>query len=245
MARHVAALAEDGFPGRLLEREELPPALRRSAHNACLTDHDGALHPARWMRALARGAEAAGARIHEGSPVVAPPSGAEAVAAGGAVRARAVVVAADGALPALVPALSGRVRARRLHMVATEPVAERLIDCPVYARFGYEYFQQLPDGRVAGGGFSDLDARRLLHRPRRGQPARLGAHRALAARGPRRGRARDPPLGRAPSATARTGCRSPGRSPASTGCTPPAATPATATSRATWRGGGWRTDLAR
>ena len=29
--RHVAALREDGFPGQLLERDELPPALRRSA----------------------------------------------------------------------------------------------------------------------------------------------------------------------------------------------------------------------
>ena len=78
-------------------------------------------------------------------------------ATGGTVRARHVVVAADGALPALVPGLRDRVRARRLHMVATEPLPDRLVDCPVYARWGYEYFQQLPDGRLLAGGFSDLD----------------------------------------------------------------------------------------
>jgi len=67
-----------------------------------------------------------------------------------------VVVAADGALPALVPAYDGRVRARRLHMVASEPT-ERVVDQLVYPRWGYEYFQQRPDGRLLLGGFSDLD----------------------------------------------------------------------------------------
>jgi glycine/D-amino acid oxidase-like deaminating enzyme len=156
--RHVAALRADGFPGQLLERDELPAALRVSAWNACLTDHDGALHPARWIRALAGAAETAGARIHERSEVRGPVSSARVETAAGSVRARHVVVAADGALPSLVPAQAGRVRARRLHMVATAPLPARLVERPVYARYGYEYFQQTPDGRVLAGGFSDLDA---------------------------------------------------------------------------------------
>jgi gamma-glutamylputrescine oxidase len=158
--KHVAALREDSFPAELLERDELPPSLQRSAWNACLTDHDGALHPARWIRALAADAERAGARIHEGTPVTAPvraPAEGPVEAAGASVRARHVIVAADGALPRLVPAYDGRVRARRLHMVATAPVADRLTDHLVYARWGYEYFQQRPDGRILAGGFGDLD----------------------------------------------------------------------------------------
>jgi gamma-glutamylputrescine oxidase len=158
--RHAAALSEDGFPARLLERPELPPALRVSAFNACLTEHDGSLQPARWIRALARHAERAGARIHEGSPVRAPvmaPAEGPVHAAAGSVRARHVIVAADGALPALVPGYVGRVRARRLHMLATEPLTERVVDRLVYARWGYEYFQQRPDGRILAGGFGDLD----------------------------------------------------------------------------------------
>jgi gamma-glutamylputrescine oxidase len=156
--RHVAALREDGFPGELLERDELPEALRGSFRNACLTDHDGALQPARWIRALAGAAEAAGARIHERSEARGPLGGQRVETAAGSVRAQHVVVAADGALPALVPQLRDRVRARRLHMVATAPHPGRLVDCPVYARWGYEYFQQPPDGRLLAGGFSDLDA---------------------------------------------------------------------------------------
>jgi gamma-glutamylputrescine oxidase len=159
--RHAEALRADGFPGRLVEHDELPPAVRRSGLVACLTDHDGALHPARWCRALATAAEAAGARICERTPVRGPvpaPRERPVETDAGSVRARHVVVAADGALPALVPEYAGRVRARRLHMVATAPLP-RLVERMVYARWGYEYLQQRPDGRILAGGFSDVDGR--------------------------------------------------------------------------------------
>jgi gamma-glutamylputrescine oxidase len=155
----VQALRDDGFPGELVERDELPPVLRRRGLCACLVEHDAALHPVRWCRALAEAAEQAGARIHEGTavrgPVPAPDEG-EVQTDRGAVRARHVVVAADGALPQLVPDYAGRVRARRLHMVASEPT-ELVVEQLVYPRWGYEYFQQRPDGRLVLGGFSDLD----------------------------------------------------------------------------------------
>jgi glycine/D-amino acid oxidase-like deaminating enzyme len=162
-AEHVRANAEaltaDGFAAEVLERDELPEALRRSGLLGCLTRHDCALHPARWYRLLAAATEAAGARIHEGTRAIAPvsaPGEGPVVTEGGSVRARHVVVAADGALPRLVPDYEGRVRARRLHMVATEPLPP-VVACMVYARWGHEYFQQQPDGRVLAGGFSDLD----------------------------------------------------------------------------------------
>jgi gamma-glutamylputrescine oxidase len=156
---HAAALRADGFPGELVERDALPAALRRSGHVGCLTDHDAAFHPVRWYRTLAAAAQAAGARIFEGSPVRAPvpaPGEGRLATERGTVRARHVVVAADGALPALVPDYAGRVRARRLHMVATEPLPPT-VERMVYARWGYEYLQQRPDGRVLAGGFSDVD----------------------------------------------------------------------------------------
>jgi glycine/D-amino acid oxidase-like deaminating enzyme len=153
--RHVEALNADGFPGELVD---LPEALRRSFVNGCLIEDDGALQPARWIRGLGRAAEQAGARIHEHTEVRGPVSPSEVVTPEGTVRAQHVIVAADGALEALVPGVP--VRARRLHMVATEPLPERLVDCPVYARWGLEYFQQPPDGRLLAGGFSDLDGER-------------------------------------------------------------------------------------
>jgi glycine/D-amino acid oxidase-like deaminating enzyme len=156
---HASALREDGFPGETVEREDLPRALRRLGLVGCLTGHDCALHPARWYRLLATAAETAGARIHEGTlargPVPAPGEG-PVTTESGSVTARSVVVAADGALPALVPEYAGRVRSRRLHMVATEPLPPTL-DPMVYARWGFEYLQQRPDGRILAGGFSDVD----------------------------------------------------------------------------------------
>jgi gamma-glutamylputrescine oxidase len=158
--RHVDALHEDGFPAEVVDGDDLPPVLRRIGRVACLTEHDGALQPARWIRTLARAAEEAGVRICEGTavdgPVPAPGEG-EVRTPGGAVRAEHVVVAADGALPQLVPEYGDRIRSRRLHMVATAPLPEHVLDGVVYSRWGFEYFQQLPDGRLTLGGFGDVD----------------------------------------------------------------------------------------
>ncbi|HEX6653297.1 MAG TPA: FAD-binding oxidoreductase [Thermoleophilaceae bacterium] len=156
---HVAALTADGFEAETVERDELPEALRRSGLVGCLTRHDCVLHPVRWYRMLAAAAEAAGARICEGTcvaPPVSAPGDGPVTSEGGSVHASHVVVAADGALPRLVPEYGSRVRARRLHMVATEPLPPA-VDRMVYARWGHEYLQQRPDGRILAGGFSDLD----------------------------------------------------------------------------------------
>ncbi len=172
--RHIDALHEDGFPAERVEGDDLPPALRRIGRVACLTAHDGALQPARWTRALARAAEQAGARICEGSPVDGPvpaPGEGEVRTPGGSVRAQHVVVAADGALPQLVPEYADRIRCRRLHMVATAPLPDRVLDAVVYARWGLEYFQQTLDGRIALGGFGDVDGEASYTAVEEGSPA--------------------------------------------------------------------------
>lgn len=73
----------------------------------------------------------------------------------GTIRAQRVIVAVDGHLERLLPELIGRVRTARLQMLATAATEERVFACPMYAREGYEYWQQTPDGRVAIGGFRD------------------------------------------------------------------------------------------
>jgi gamma-glutamylputrescine oxidase len=178
---HQAALAQDGFPGELVEADQLPPAVRRPGRLGLFTAHDGAVHPARWIRALAAATEARGAQIFEHTRVTAPPrpdaGGVVVETERGAVRAERALVAIDGGLGALVPAAAS-VRSRRLNMVATAP-APAVLPCPVYARDGHEYAQQLPDGRVALGGFSDLDgAASYTDREELSEPvqARLGAY---------------------------------------------------------------------
>ncbi len=61
-------------------------------------------------------------------------------------------------------------------MVATEPLPPTL-DHLVYARWGYEYLQQRPDGRILAGGFSDVDAEGSYTDSDVGEPADLGARR--------------------------------------------------------------------
>jgi gamma-glutamylputrescine oxidase len=158
--RHADALREDGFPAEVVEGDDLPRTLRGVGRVACLTDHDGSLQPARWIRTLAHATERAGARICEGTTVGGPvpaPGEAPLRTSGGTVRATHVVVAADGALPQLVPEYGDRIASRRLHMVATAPLREHVLDPVVYSRWGYEYFQQRPEGQLLVGGFGDVD----------------------------------------------------------------------------------------
>ncbi|MBM7808236.1 glycine/D-amino acid oxidase-like deaminating enzyme [Geodermatophilus bullaregiensis] len=157
---NAAALAEDGFPGQLVAGDDLPGPLARPERVGLLFPHDGSVHPVRWLRALADALESRGARICEHTPVVAPPAadgdGVRVRTASGVVRCDRAVVAVDGDLAALVPS-AGAVRPRRLNMVATAPLGGTVLPFPVYARHGHEYAHQTADGRIALGGFSDLD----------------------------------------------------------------------------------------
>jgi glycine/D-amino acid oxidase-like deaminating enzyme len=156
------AMRADDLPVEWVEEADLPPVVRRPGRVGVFSPTDATMQPARWVRAFSRAIEARGVAIFERSPVPEPldaarDGGFEVRAGAGAVRARRVVVAADGALPQLVPHYAPMVRTKRLHMVATEPIAERVVPCAIGMRHGYEYVQQRPDGRVAAGGFSDHD----------------------------------------------------------------------------------------
>jgi gamma-glutamylputrescine oxidase len=156
------AMRADDLPAEWMDEADLPAIVRKPGRVGVFSPPDATMHPARWVRAFSRAIEQRGVRIFERSPVPQPlapgRTGAFSVAAGGGVvHAQRVVVAADGALPLLVPYYAPTVRTKRLHMIATAPVAERIVPCAIGARWGYEYFQQRTDGRIAVGGFSDHD----------------------------------------------------------------------------------------
>jgi len=115
---------------------------------------DGVYNPLLRCRMLARSAVERGARLHENSPAIHIESG-RVITRGGRIRCDHVFVATDGGMARLLPQLAGRVRTARLQMLATAPTAEVRLPRPVYSRWGYEYWQQLPDGRIALGGFRD------------------------------------------------------------------------------------------
>jgi glycine/D-amino acid oxidase-like deaminating enzyme len=116
---------------------------------------DGTFQPLARCRVLASRAVADGARLFEHSPV-GRIDGATVHTERGIVRARHVVVAIDGGLERLLPELAPRVRTARLQMLATEPTTEVRLTRPVYARWGYDYWQQRPDGAIALGGARDV-----------------------------------------------------------------------------------------
>jgi gamma-glutamylputrescine oxidase len=141
----LAAMRADGLPAEPYEGPE---------GRGLRIPTDGAFQPLLRARTLARRAVERGAHLFERSPALSV-SGTGVATPGGTVRCGAVVVAVDGRLERLLPELAGRVRTARLQMLATAPTDEVRVPCPVYARWGYEYWQQLPDGRVALGGFRD------------------------------------------------------------------------------------------
>ncbi|HET8984687.1 MAG TPA: FAD-binding oxidoreductase [Trueperaceae bacterium] len=120
-----------------------------------LFPHDGAFNPLERCRHVARAALAAGARLFEGSAAT-DVTARRVTTAAGPVECSQVIVAIDGRLDALLPELSPRVRTARLQMLATAPTSEAVLRRPVYRRYGYEYYQQLPGGEVVLGGFRDV-----------------------------------------------------------------------------------------
>jgi glycine/D-amino acid oxidase-like deaminating enzyme len=106
---------------------------------------DASVQPARMVRRLARHAAEAGVEIREQHRVASLDE----------LEADRVLVATDGYPSGLLGQLEGLIVPTRGQMIATEPVAERLFDCPHYGRHGFDYWQQLDDGRVTAGGFRD------------------------------------------------------------------------------------------
>ena len=115
---------------------------------------DASFNPLARCRALALGNIARGAKLFGRTRAVSF-SGNEVVTDQGRIRCEQVVVAVDGRLESLVPELDGAVRTARLQMLATAPTTEIAIPCPVYARYGFDYYQQTTDGAVALGGGRD------------------------------------------------------------------------------------------
>jgi gamma-glutamylputrescine oxidase len=150
------ALAADGFAVDWLEREELPPLLRRHMLGGVFHPPDGALDQGRWIRRLAGLAQEAGARIAEETPATCL-AGTRLRTRSGDVSAEHVVIATDGYTHGLVPELDAAVVPARAQAAATAPLARRHFDCPVYARWGYDYWQQVPDGALVIGGWRDTN----------------------------------------------------------------------------------------
>ena len=145
-ARQLAAMRGDALSAEAYDGAE---------GRGILVPGDGTFQPLARCRALATAAMREGARLFERSPAVDMAVGVVRTPAA-TVRTRHIVVAVDGALDLLLPELAPDVRTARLQMLATAPTSEVRLPRPVYARWGYDYWQQRPDGAIALGGARDV-----------------------------------------------------------------------------------------
>ena len=137
------ALNEDGFAAEW--RDELDH-LRPDLRGAIFHPPDGAIQPARFVQRLATRAAEAGVAFQEHDRVTALEN----------LDAEQIVIATDGSGRGLLPELDETLWPARGQVLATEPIEKRLFECPHYARHGFDYWQQLVDGRVVLGGFRDF-----------------------------------------------------------------------------------------
>jgi len=137
------ALRADGFHAEW--RDKLAPPLAGRFRAAIFHPPDASVQPARAVRRLAEAAAEAGAEFVEHHRVESLDE----------LEAERVVVATDGYPSGLLGELEGLIIPTRGQMLATEPLAERLFAMPHYGRHGFDYWQQLDDGRIVVGGFRD------------------------------------------------------------------------------------------
>lgn len=144
-ARQQSRMALDGLPVEWYEGPE---------GRGLMFPEDGAFHPARRAHRMAARAIESGVRLFTSTPALSIDDRGVATSAG-RIHAAEVLVCADGALGSLIPELARRVRPVRLQMLATAPAQDVTLPRPVYARHGYDYWQQLTDGSIALGGGRD------------------------------------------------------------------------------------------
>jgi len=150
----LADLHADGF--RTLETpvsSVMPAEAATRFAAAFVTPEDGEIHPV--AQAVHRGARVfchsplRSARWHAGLW--------EARSDDGVARARTLVIAANAYAPLLCPTLAPLIAPRRGQMLATAPLDLGIAPRPTLAHWGYQYWRQLPDGRLLIGGWRDTD----------------------------------------------------------------------------------------
>ena len=147
---------------RPLDRTEIRDLVGSPGYHGGALDMGGAhVHPLAYALGLARAAAKAGVTIHEASRVIEVKPGAPAIVRTdrGRVRARHVILGANGYLGALAPAVARRVMPINNFIVATEPLSETFARSLIRdnhavadSRFVVNYFRLSRDRRMLFGG---------------------------------------------------------------------------------------------
>ena len=157
----ASLLIEDGWEVQIVPRNDLPVLLQNAYFGGAYYPANGEFHPAKFVTGLALLAQQAGAVFHSESQVIGVSANEDGIllqTPGGTVHAHTLVLATNAWLPelgALAGAnwLSSCIFPTRGQVIATEPVNEQLFPYPCSADEGYQYWRQLPDGRLVVGGW--------------------------------------------------------------------------------------------
>jgi gamma-glutamylputrescine oxidase len=151
-----------GYPLQRISPGEVGHWIASPSYHAGIHDpRSGHLHPLKFTHGLADAALAAGARIHERSPVLALEAGPRPLlrTASGSVRAGQVLLAGNVYLQGLAPALARRIMPVGTYIACSEVLPDMLADSLVPSRaavcdtnFVLDYFRPLPDQRLLYGG---------------------------------------------------------------------------------------------
>ncbi|MCV6594647.1 MAG: FAD-binding oxidoreductase [Silicimonas sp.] len=158
-ADYALWLAETyGYQTEFLDREAVRAVCRSDVYKGGVLDWDaGHLHPLRYALGLARGAEAAGVVIHEGTEATGVAPG-RVTCKTGVVKADHIVLAGNGYLPDLSGQISARVMPINSFIAATAPLGDRAAEvltrdvAVADDKFVVNYFRLSEDGRLLFGG---------------------------------------------------------------------------------------------
>ena len=160
----VAELAEVGRTATIVPKSRLRDEIGTDAYyGGLVVEGAGVLHPGKWFAALVGLAERAGAELHEGvraRRIRRQADGRFVVETDrGAILARDVLVATNGYVDGVVPALRRRIVPLGSYIIATEPLPEDLArDVSPRNRMIFDsknflyYFRLTPDRRMLFGG---------------------------------------------------------------------------------------------
>lgn len=145
-AEHLNALREDGFDAEYYEGDQ---------GRGIVITSDGVFNPVHRAIGLAEHCKNLNAFLyHHTDAVWFEPNVVRTEFAD--IHAGLIIVAVDGRLHSIFPQLANRIRPVRLQMCGTVPSSKKM-KLPVYSNYGYDYWQQFPDGRVIIGGGRHID----------------------------------------------------------------------------------------
>jgi len=150
LERSAQAMREDGIPAQFTHKDPT----KRGFVAALIQPDDAGIHSVKFAEALAA---SCGAEIWEQSEVFAmeplPGGGIELRSRRATVRCGKVALCVNAYAPLMHPYFEGKVVPTRGQIFCTESLGTQILQQMCYADYGYEYFRQLPDGRLLLGGW--------------------------------------------------------------------------------------------